>query len=57
VLNGDDPVVCTIASDEFEVPEPRITSRVLPDGSMESRSFEDLAPLLSPEELAETLRT
>ena len=57
VLSGDDPVVCTIAGDEYEVPEPRVTSRVLPDGSMESRPFEDLAPLLSPEELAAALRT
>jgi acetolactate synthase-1/2/3 large subunit len=57
VLSGADPVICTIAVDEYEVPEPRVTSRVLPDGSMESRPIEDLAPLLSPEELAEALRT
>jgi acetolactate synthase-1/2/3 large subunit len=57
VLSGDDPVVCTIAGDEYEVPEPRVTSRILPDGSMESRPIEDLAPLLSPEELAAALLT
>ena len=57
VLSGSDPVICTIAVDEFEVPEPRVTSRVLPDGSMESRPIEDLAPLLSPEELVEALRS
>jgi acetolactate synthase-1/2/3 large subunit len=56
VLNGNDPVLCIIDSDENEVPEPRVTSRVLPDGSMESRALEDLAPLLSPEELAAALR-
>jgi acetolactate synthase I/II/III large subunit len=57
VLQGDDPVICTIAGDEYEVAEPRVTSRVLPDGSMESRPIEDLAPLLTPEELAAALRT
>ena len=56
VLSGGDPVICTIAGDEDEVPEPRVTSRVLPDGSMESRPIEDLAPLLSAEELSEALR-
>lgn len=56
VLSGDDPVICTIAGAENEVPEPRVTSRVLADGSMESRPIEDLAPLLSAEELAEALR-
>jgi acetolactate synthase-1/2/3 large subunit len=56
VLSGDDPVICMIASDENEVPEPRVTSRVLADGSMESRALEDLAPLLSPEQLAAALR-
>ena len=56
VLRGDDPVVCTIASDEYEVPEPRATSRVRSDGSMESCPIEDLAPLLSREELEEVLR-
>ena len=57
VLSGDDPVICSVAGDEHEVAEPRVTSRVLPDGSMESRPIEDLAPLLSPEELAEALGT
>lgn len=56
VLSGDDPVICTIAVDEYEVAEPRVTSRVMPDGSMQSRPIEDLAPLLTPEELAEALR-
>jgi acetolactate synthase-1/2/3 large subunit len=56
VLAGGDPVICTIDTDLEEVPEPRVTSRVLPDGSMETRPIEDLAPLLPPEELAEALR-
>lgn len=57
VLSGSDPVICTIAGDVHEVPEPRVTSRVRPDGSMESRPMEDLAPLLSSAELEEALRT
>jgi acetolactate synthase-1/2/3 large subunit len=56
VLSGDDPVLCTIAANEYEVAEPRVTSRLLSDGSMVSRPIEDLAPLLSPEELEEALR-
>jgi acetolactate synthase I/II/III large subunit len=55
VLRGDDPVICVVASDQNEVPEPRVTSRIRPDGSMESRALEDLAPLLSAEELASAL--
>jgi acetolactate synthase I/II/III large subunit len=55
VLAGDDPVVCTVAGDEFEVPEPRVTSKVLPDGSMVSRPLEDLEPLIPPEELDRVL--
>lgn len=56
VLSGDDPVLCVVTSDESEVPEPRVTSRILPDGSMQSRAFEDLAPLLTPDELEAALR-
>ena len=56
VLGGDDPVLCVVESDQNEIPEPRVTSRILPDGSMESRSFEDLAPLLTPDELEAALR-
>jgi acetolactate synthase-1/2/3 large subunit len=57
VLRDDDPVICVIAGDVEEIAEPRVTSRVLPDGSMESRPLEDLAPLLPREELEEVLRT
>jgi acetolactate synthase I/II/III large subunit len=56
VLGDDDPVICTVASDETEVTEPRVTSRVMPDGTMQSRPLEDLAPLLSPEELEAALK-
>lgn len=56
VLHGQDPVLCVVDSDQDEIPEPRVTSRILPDGSMESRSFEDLAPLLTPAELEAALR-
>jgi len=55
VLNGDDPVVCTVAIDEFEVPEPRVISQVMPDGTIASRSLEDLSPLLSRDELQRVL--
>ncbi len=57
VLAGDDPVICSIAGYEYEVAEPRVTSRLMPDGSIVSRPIEDLAPLLSPAELAAALKT
>lgn len=57
VLAGDDPVICSIAGNEYEVAEPRVTSRLMPDGSIVSRPIEDLAPLLSPAELAAALET
>lgn len=56
VLAGDDPVICSIAGYEHEVAEPRVTSRLMPDGTFVSRPIEDLAPLLPPEELAAALR-
>jgi acetolactate synthase I/II/III large subunit len=56
VLAGDDPVICSIVGLESEVAEPRVTSRLMPDGTIVSRPIEDLAPLLPPEELAVALR-
>jgi acetolactate synthase-1/2/3 large subunit len=54
-LAGDDPVICSIAGFESEVAEPRVTSRLMPDGTIVSRPIEDLAPLLPPAELAAAL--
>jgi acetolactate synthase-1/2/3 large subunit len=56
VLAGDDPVICSVAGLEYEVAEPRVTSRLMPDGTIVSRPIEDLAPLLPPDELAAALR-
>lgn len=56
VLAGDDPVICSVAGLEYEVAEPRVTSRLMSDGTIVSRPIEDLAPLLPPEELAAALR-
>ncbi len=56
VLAGDDPVICVVDGDPDEIAEPRSTSRVLPDGSMESLPLEDLAPLLDPGVLRAELR-
>lgn len=55
VLAGNDPVICRITGSEHEVAEPRVTSRLMPDGTIVSRPIEDLAPLLPPEELAAAL--
>jgi acetolactate synthase-1/2/3 large subunit len=55
VLEQDGPVVCEVPTPSREAREPVQVSEALPDGSMRSRPMEDLAPLLSREELAANL--
>jgi len=35
--------------------EPRLRSRILPDGTIKTPNLEDMYPFLSPEELAENM--
>lgn len=45
-LDIDGPVVCEVIIQEFAPIEPRIASRVMPDGSLKAAEFDDLYPFL-----------
>jgi acetolactate synthase-1/2/3 large subunit len=55
VLAGPGPVLCEIPTPPDEPREPGQISEAKPDGGMRSRPLEDLAPLLTREELAENM--
>lgn len=46
VLEMEQPVVCEVICQEFAPIVPRISSRVMPDGSLKAAEFEDLFPFL-----------
>jgi acetolactate synthase-1/2/3 large subunit len=50
-LTASGPFLCEVMLDAAQEFEPRLTSRILPDGRMESSPLEDLYPFLPPEEL------
>ena len=45
------PALCEVMLDSEQGIEPRLTSRILPDGKMVSSALEDMYPFLDPEEL------
>ena len=49
------PSVCEIVLDEAQSFSPKLASRVLEDGTMESPSLEDMSPFLSVDELAKVM--
>lgn len=49
------PGLCEVILDPAQGFEPRLSSRQLPDGRIVTASFEDMAPFLSREELAENM--
>jgi acetolactate synthase I/II/III large subunit len=49
------PALCEVILDPRQGFEPRLSSRQLPDGRIVTASFEDMAPFLSREELAENM--
>lgn len=55
VIETAGPVICEVPSPPYEAREPVQISEATEDGGMRSRAIEDLAPLLSREELAENL--
>jgi len=55
VLNSEGPHLCEVMLDPAQEFEPRLTSRVLPDGRMVSSRLEDLYPFLDPQELRSNL--
>ncbi len=54
-LEGDEPVICEVMVNPNYVFTPKLSARVLPDGSMESPSLEDMFPFLPREEFAENM--
>ena len=49
VLAIDGPVVCEVILEPFGPMAPRISSRVMPDGSLKAAEYDDLAPFLEKE--------
>jgi acetolactate synthase-1/2/3 large subunit len=49
------PALCEVMLDPNQGFEPKLSSRQLPDGRIVTARFEDMAPFLSPEELAENM--
>ncbi len=50
-LSESGPMLCEVVLDPAQEFEPRLTSRILPDGNMASSPLEDLYPFLEAEEL------
>ena len=50
VLTGDDPVLCEVIVDETQNFEPKLSSKVLPDGRIVSPPIDDMFPFLDREE-------
>ncbi|MBP3505528.1 MAG: thiamine pyrophosphate-binding protein [Lachnospiraceae bacterium] len=50
LLNTEGPVMCEVVVDEKQNFEPKLSSKVLPDGKIVSPSIDDMFPFLSREE-------
>lgn len=50
VLDFEGPVICEVMVQEFGIIAPRISSRVMPDGSLKAAEFDDLWPFLNEKE-------
>lgn len=55
VMATEGPCVCEVMLDPDQVFAPKLASRQLPDGRMESPSLEDMAPFLPREEFAQNM--
>jgi acetolactate synthase I/II/III large subunit len=55
ILDAEGPVFCELVVDPEQGFEPKLSSRVLSDGSMQSARLEDMAPFLDEEELRSNL--
>ena len=49
-LEGSDPVLCEVILSDKQNFEPKLSSKVLPDGSIVSPPIEDMFPFLPREE-------
>jgi len=50
ILAMEGPVVCEVILEQFGPLAPRISSKVMPDGSLKAAEFDDLAPFLDETE-------
>lgn len=55
VMDFDGPVVCEIVTAEWQLIIPKTASEKLPDGTMISKPYEDMAPFLPKRELDENM--
>ncbi|SDW87680.1 acetolactate synthase-1/2/3 large subunit [Lachnospiraceae bacterium KHCPX20] len=49
VMNDSGPLVCEVNVQEFGIIAPRISSRVMPDGTLKAAEYDDLWPFLDSE--------
>lgn len=57
ILKTNGPVFCEVIVDPEQGFEPKLSSRVLEDGTMQSARLEDMAPFLDTQELKENIIT
>ena len=50
-LRATGPFICEVVCDDFQAMVPRLSSRVMPDGSLKASEFDDLYPFLPEAEL------
>ncbi|MEG0108803.1 MAG: thiamine pyrophosphate-dependent enzyme [Lachnospiraceae bacterium] len=55
VLNNEDPIICEVILDKQQAFEPKLSSKVSPDGTITSPSLEDMSPFLEEEEMNENM--
>lgn len=55
VLEAEGPIVCHVLLDPTQAFEPRVKSRVMPDGTIVSPALDDMYPFLDPAELARSM--
>lgn len=56
LLNSDGPILCEVVVDETQNFEPKLSSKVLPDGKIVSPPIDDMYPFLPKEEYEENHR-
>jgi acetolactate synthase-1/2/3 large subunit len=54
-LEGDTPVICEVVLDKLQFFAPKLSSKVLPDGTITSPSLEDMYPFLDDKEMKENM--
>lgn len=54
-IQGDGPVICEAVLDKQQFFEPKLSSKVHPDGTISSPSLEDMSPFLSDKEMQDNM--